>query len=137
MKDMRLIYLSELFYGEYGHFPEILNKPSRPYVCLTVEIDGYLFAIPFRHHISHPYAFMTGEKSGLDYTKAVLVNDARYIAWGAPRVEQAEYNRLKGNEARIVNGMRRYLKLFRKARQYPGNTHYSTILEYSALKYFI
>ena len=56
---MRLIYLSSEFYKQYKDCPEILKKPSRPYACLTVKIRGLTFAIPFRHHIAHKYAFIT------------------------------------------------------------------------------
>ena len=69
---MKLIILSDKFYKEYGGYREILKKPSRPYLCLTVKIDGVTFAIPIRHHINHPFCFKTIGDCGLDYTKAVI-----------------------------------------------------------------
>ena len=59
---MKLILLSSLFYKDYANCPEILQKPTRPYTCLTVRIDGLTFAIPFRHHIPHNSDFDTMNK---------------------------------------------------------------------------
>lgn len=133
---MRLILLSDKFYEEYGNFPEILQKSTRPYVCLEIIIMGKTYAIPFRHHIAHKYAFFTVGESGLDYTKAILVLDNSYISLETPRVEQAEYNAIKGSEPVIATGMRNYIKLYKKAVEYRTNKHYANILKYSTLRYF-
>lgn len=133
---MRLIILSEKFYEEYGGFREILQKKARPYVCLEVTIAGQTFAIPFRHHIPHKYAFITYGDCGLDYTKSVVIPDSSYISDDIPQIEQAEFNALKGKDARIERGLSNYIKLYKKAIQYQDNPHYRNILRYSTLKYF-
>lgn len=134
---LRLIYLSDKFYATYGHHAEILQKDGRPYACLAVEIDGYRFAIPFRHHITHKYAFITYDRCGLDYTKAVAIEDESMISPDLPTIEQREYNALKDKDALVTSGMRRYYKILRDAMRYPANPHYANILRYSALKYFL
>lgn len=134
---LRLIYLSDKFYATYGHYREILQKDGRPYACLAVEIDGYRFAIPFRHHIPHKYAFFTYDRCGLDYTKAVAIEDDPMIAPEMPFIEQREFNALKGKDTLIESGMRRYYKSLRNAMNYPENPHYANILRFSALKYFL
>lgn len=134
---MRLILLSDAFYDAYGHFPEVLEKRSRPYVCLEVCIDGMRFAVPFRHHISHKYALLTGNGGGLDFTKAVVLENGAMISYEQPRVEQAEYDFIKTREKLIESGMRRYYKLVQNALRYPDTPRYATILRYSALKYFL
>ncbi len=133
---MRLIYLSPKFYQQYAACREIMKKPSRPYACLFVEVEALTFAIPFRYHIPHKYAFFTYNDCGLDYTKAVLVPDESYIGVGRPQVEQREFNALKGQDARILREFSRYLKLYRKAALNRTNPHYSGIIQYSALQYF-
>ena len=133
---MRLILLSNEFYKKYGNLPEILEKPSRPYVCLAVTIDGHTFAIPFRHHISHKHALLTGS-GGLDYTKAVIVSDPKMISSATPQVDQREYNFIKTREQVIERGMRKYYLLVKDALKYPASPRYATVLKYSALKYFI
>ena len=84
---MQLKILSEKFYDEYKNFNEILKKENRPYACLTIELDGLLFAIPFRHHIRHPYAFHTLGEAGLDYTKAVIITDSIFLSNDKPYIE--------------------------------------------------
>lgn len=134
---LRLIYLSDKFYATYGHYPEILRKDGRPYAFLAVEIEGNRFAVPFRHHIAHKHAFITYDRCGLDYTKAVVIDDESMIAPELPIIEQREFNVLKGKDALVISGMRRYYKLLKNAMQYPDNPHYASILRYSALKYFL
>ncbi len=134
---LRLICLSDEFYARYGHYEEVLKKDGRPYACLAVEIDGYKFAIPFRHHIAHKYAFITYDRCGLDYTKAVVIENDIMISPELPTIEQREHDALKGKDALITAGMRRYYKTLRKAMQYADNPHYENILRFSALKYFL
>lgn len=133
---MQLILLSDKFYNLYGACPEILTKKTRPYACLQVQIDNVTYAIPFRHHIAHKYAFITYNNCGLDYTKAVVVHDPQFIDSKHPQIEQREFNALKGKDARIVQGMRKYVALYKKARSYSSSTFYSNILKYSTLQYF-
>lgn len=99
---MRFILLSDKFYQSYGKYREILQKDGRPYACLEVEIDGIRFAIPFRHHIPHKYAFFTYDTCGLDYTKAVVIKDESMISSEIPTIEQKEFNFLKGKDSRIL-----------------------------------
>lgn len=134
---MRLVLLSAKFYEKYGQFPEILQKKNRPYACLEVRIDDMRFAVPFRHHITHRYAFFTGEGTGLDYTKAVVISGAEMISPERPHVNQAEFDALKGKDALIASGMRKYYKLVQNALRYQESARYSNILKCSALKYFL
>ena len=134
---MRLILLSQKFYNQYGRYPEVLEKSTRPYVCLEVEVDGLHFAIPFRHHITHKHALLTGNGGGLDYTKAVVLSGWDMVSPELPRVEQREYNFIKTRERQIEREMRKYYLLVKNAKQYPNAPRYANILKYSALKYFI
>lgn len=134
---MRLILLSDKFYDEYSSMPELLQKRTRPYICLEIKIDTQTYAIPFRHHISHKYAFFTREGCGLDYTKAVIIHDESYISSDRPRIEQREFNVIKGKEAKIIKGMTDYINLYKKASEHSDNPHYENIRRYSTLKYFL
>ena len=133
---MKLITLSPHFYAKYSGCPEILSKPTRPYACLEVTIDGVRFAIPFRHHIAHKWAYITYGQCGLDYSKAVVISDDRLIGRDRPIIEQIEFNALKGKDALIESGMRRYLVVYRKATRYKDNIHYQSIRRCSSLQYF-
>ena len=134
---MRLIYLTDAFFARYAACPEILQKRDRPYACLTVEIDGYTFAIPFRHHIAHRYAFFTVGEAGLDYSKAVVIEDESYISDNAAVIDSAEMKIIKGRESAIASGMRRYYRIFLKAAAHRDNPHYGNIYRWSALQYFL
>ena len=67
-------------------YPELMLKPGRPYTCLAIEVfEDFTICIPFRSHISHNYAYLftstkrsKESRSGLDYTKMVLVNDETF-----------------------------------------------------------
>lgn len=133
---MKLITLSPQFYKEYAGCTEILTKQSRPYACLSIMIDGVCFAIPFRHHISHKWAFITYGECGLDYSKAVVISDDRFIGAITPRIEQSEFNAIKGKEQLIANGMRKFLTAYKNAVKYADNPHYQFIRSCSSLQYF-
>lgn len=133
---MDLILLSQEFYAQYAGCKEILRKQNRPYVCLSVYVDGICFAIPFRHHISHGWAFITYDRCGLDYTKAVVLSDTRFIGQYGAVIEQTEFNRIKSRENAIARGMAKYLRAYKNAVKYPQNPRYRNILSASALQYF-
>lgn len=101
-----------------------------------MRIDGVPFAIPFRHHIPHKWAFITYREAGLDYTKAVVLSNGRFVGRHTPEIEQIEFEALKGKEALITNGMRKYLVAYKKAVKYSNNRHYDNIRSCSSLQYF-
>ncbi|MBO4912726.1 MAG: hypothetical protein J5504_08370 [Butyrivibrio sp.] len=133
---MKLIYLTQQFYNDYACCPEILQKPNRPYACLTVKIENHLFAIPLRHHISHSFCFNTTYDYGLDYTKAVVVDDNNYIAQSKVWINSTEWNVIKANEPKIIYEFTKYVRQYKRASRNPNNPRNMSILRYSALQYF-
>ena len=91
-------------------YPEIMHKLGRPYSCLLIDThDDYYICIPFRSHISHKNAFMfhgtqrsLQSKSGLDYSKIVLINNSLYIDNNKVVVDQDEYNEVRKNLEQIA-----------------------------------
>lgn len=133
---MKLIILTRDFYTEYSQHKEILKKQDRPYACLAVELDGVLFAIPFRHHIKHRYAFYTLGEAGLDFTKAVVITEKRYIASDKPTIESNEYAIIKKEEQKIRYKFKGFLHQYRRAMKHRDNLRSAKLLKYSALQYF-
>lgn len=133
---MRLKILSEMFYNTYLHCSEILKKENRPYVCLAIELNGVLFAIPFRHHIRHQYAFHTLGEAGLDYTKSVIITDMLFLSDDKPSIESKEFSIIKRNEQKIRYGLSKYVNQYKRAMKHRDNPRSSGILKYSSLKYF-
>ena len=136
--------LSDAFYAEYGHCEEILTKESRPYYVLLLDIDNLTYAIPLRSHITHPYCFIvknsTGENSGLDFSKAVVITDvAKYIDPVPVTIHQHEHNFLKQQEYSIKKKFTSYVASYRKeVRRRVGKSDLpvSALCRYASLKYF-
>ncbi len=143
-KDYQLNYLSAEFYNRYNNanYPEIENKNNRPYMVLLVKIDDNTFAIPFRTNVPHNncYKFKnstrpTSTVTGLDYTKAVIVNDSKYIG-DAARINDSEYTELSDNRLFIIRQFRKFVANYIKYAT-GKNTYYATKkFMYSTLKYF-
>lgn len=133
---MQLKILSEKFYNTYSHCDEILKKENRPYACLTIELNGLLFAVPFRHHIKHPHSFHTIGDAGLDYTKAVIITDPLFLSDDKPTIDSYEFAVIKKNEQKIHYGLTKYVNQYKRAMKHRDNPRSKNILKYSSLKYF-
>ncbi len=133
---MKLRILSEKFYDTYSNCKEILKKVNRPYACLTIELNGLLFAVPFRHHIRHPYAFHTIGEAGLDFTKAVIITDMLFLSDDTPSIESKEFAIIKRNEQKIRYELSKYVNQYKRAMKHRTNPRSKNILKYSTLKYF-
>ena len=133
---MKLKILSEKFYDTYSNCQEMLKKKNRPYACLTIELNGLLFAVPFRHHIRHPYAFHTIDEAGLDFTKAVIITDPLFLSDDKPTIESKEFTVIKRNEQKIRYEFSKYINQYMRAMKHRDNPRSENILKYSTLKYF-
>ncbi len=120
-KDMSFImdYLSQVylmsskFVQDYptSSYPELMHKQMRPYTCLLISShDGYFICVPFRSSITHNNAFLfkgttrsKQSRSGLDYSKIVIINNNNYIdSVNTAVVDQDEYNEMMVNLQQIV-----------------------------------
>ena len=108
------------------------KKENRPYACLTIELDGLLFAVPFRHHIKHQYAFHTIGEAGLDYTKSVLITDALFLSNEKPSIESKEFAIIKREENKIRYGLAKYVNQYKRAMRHRDNP---PKLEYTEIQY--
>ncbi len=133
---MRLVLLSDKFYAEYQNCPEILQKRNRPYACLTVEVGGVRFAIPFRHHIRHRNAFITYGTCGLDYTKAVVILQEDHLDTVEPTIDRREWNIIRRNEGKILYEFKAFVKQYKRAMRHRDNPRSANLLKYCALQYF-
>lgn len=134
----RIVFLSESFYRDHPSppFRELEQKQNRPYIVFLIELEGHRWAIPFRSHIRHRYAFFTDPENrcGIDYSKAVVVDKPEYIDEKArPHLRQNEYETLRGNEHTVQMGFEKYLKLYKKA-VHSGHPRYRALVEYSTLQ---
>ena len=139
-----LHYLSKNFYEKYNAdaYPEIEYKKQRPYIVLLIQVDGNTFALPLRTNIKHSscYKFRYSSRptesiTGIDFSKAVIVNDETYIG-DVAEMDNKEYVELSDRIVFIINKFRTYLKgyyLFVSGKAHPQQAKQ---YRYTTLQYF-
>ena len=109
--DCQILKLTDDFYNTYPNPPyiEILKKKQRAYNCILFQTHyGYFICVPYRTEISHKYAYhfknsarSIMHKSGLDYTKIVIITDTRFIDTQDALIDKDEYNETMVNLEKI------------------------------------
>ncbi|MGN0339188.1 MAG: type III toxin-antitoxin system TenpIN family toxin [Lachnospira sp.] len=109
--DYQILKLTDDFYNAYPNPPykEILKKKQRAYNCLLFQTHyDYFICIPYRTEISHQYAFhftttarSKAHKSGLDYSKIVIIEKPDYIDSTDAIIDKDEFNETMVNLERI------------------------------------
>lgn len=143
-KKYKLNYLSDDFYNKYNSadYPEIENKSNRPYMVMLIQIEDNTFAVPFRTNVKHSncYKFENSSRptntiTGLDYSKAVIVNDSKYIG-AAARINDMEYTELDANQHIIIKQFSSFVKGYIKFANGNQNEFQTKKYRYTTLKYF-
>ena len=139
-----LHYLSKKFYEKYNaaEYPEIEHKAQRPYIVLLIKIDENTFALPLRTNIKHSscYKFQyssrpTDSITGIDFSKAVIVNDSTYIG-DIAEMDNKEYVELNDRIAFIISKFRTYLKGYYLFVSGKAHEQQAKRYRYTTLKYF-
>jgi protein AbiQ len=140
--ERKLWVLSQDFYNDYtiANFPEILIKINRPYCIALLVIDGIQFAIPLRSNINHRYSYLfrgspRADKSGLDFTKAVVINDQKYIADNA-WIDNTEYSEYINNLIVIANRFENFISEYKAMCANPQLPYAQKLLKFCSLQYF-
>ena len=137
----RFIILSDRFFALYPteQYPEIEQKPDRPYVQIRITLNGIDFAAPLRSHIRHPNAFITDAENncGVDYSKAIVLKEDWYIdETQSPQLRQNEYDALRNTENTLRTGLRRYIRKYKRAKRNLSKPSNQQIVNFSTLQYF-
>jgi protein AbiQ len=92
------------------------NGKTRGYGVVIIDLNGLTFAIPLRTEIKHNAAYITvnsptqGVKGkGLDFSKAVLIDQASYISSSTFKIPQDEHKKLQGKEKFITKKFEKYV----------------------------
>jgi len=138
---MKYIFLTEEFYKTYtqSNYPQLERKKDRPYIMLSIQIDGLEYAIPLRSNIRHPHVLWTDKANncGVDFSKAVIITDPKYIdSSSKPYLRENEHKALKGKEFQIKTGMEKYIKAYKKAFKRRDIKRNDILCKMSALQYF-
>lgn len=147
--EVKIYQLSSDFIKDHpaAQYPELMYKKGRPYSCLLLDLHlDYWICIPYRSSIHHKNAFLfTGTersrrtKSGLDYSKMVLIQKEAYLDSANVVVDQDEYNETIRNIRRIAGEAVDYLDGYI---HHVDGTHplhpkaYGRKYQYSTLPYF-
>ncbi|MBE5868951.1 MAG: hypothetical protein E7293_08365 [Lachnospiraceae bacterium] len=109
--DFQVLKLTDYFYNDYPNPPykEIMQKRQRAYNCLLFQTHyDYYICVPYRSEISHTYAYLFKKskrsmkhRSGLDYTKIVIINKSEYVDTIDALLDKDEYNETVVNIKRI------------------------------------
>ena len=145
--DIRL--LSQQFADDYPArlYPELMHKHVRPYACLIIDThEDYIISIPFRSTINHNQAFLFSgtrrskcKRSGLDYTKLVLIKKLEYIDDAVALVDHDEYKETKIHIKRIISEVSQYIDTYVNHVKGVHVLHpreFDRRYRYSTLKYF-
>lgn len=141
--------LSDKFIKDYplSDYPELMYKQGRPYNCLLIDShDGYFICIPFRSNINHSNAYMFKRtkrskitKSGLDYSKALIISKTAYFDSKKAVVDDDEYTETVQNINKIANDVLRYVDNYVAhivGEKILNNREFDRKYKFSTLKYF-
>ena len=147
--DCQILILTDEFYNTYPNPPyvEILKKMQRAYNCILFQTHyGYFICVPYRTEISHKYAYhfkgskrSVMHKSGLDYTKTVIVSDTKYIDTQDALIDKDEYNETMVNLDRIKSEALEFVEDYVahvKGEKVLHPSEYKRRYMFSPLKYF-
>ena len=147
--DYQILRLTDEFYNTYPNPPykEILKKKQRAYNCLLFHTHyDYFICIPYRSEIRHEYAFhftttvrSKAHKSGLDYSKIVIIAKSAYIDSSDAIIDKDEFNetmvnleRIKHESLEFVEDYVKHIKGIKLLHKREFDRRYS----FSPLKYF-
>ena len=147
--DFQVLKLTDDFYNAYPNPPyrEILKKRQRAYNCILFQTHyDYYICVPYRSEISHTYAYLfkksvrsSKHRSGLDYTKIVIISKSEYVDNKDALVDKDEYNetvvnikRIKREALEFVEDYVKHMKGIQKLSPQEFKRRYS----FSPLQYF-
>ena len=134
---MNFFLLENNFYNDYSNCTEILKKSNRPYAVFLIKLNNLTFAVPVRRHITHKYSIKTIENKGLDFSKAVIINNIqRYISKKHAYINNREYQIIMEQKWKITKKMEDYIKKYKKALKDPSIPANKILYNSSCLQYF-
>ncbi|MCL1872537.1 MAG: hypothetical protein FWF85_00275 [Clostridiales bacterium] len=137
---MKFLFLNELFYDKYKECTEIEQKSMRPYALVYTKINDVQFAIPLRSDINHKEHVLWTDKNnrcGLDFSKAVVIADEKYIDnTKKPFIRQNEFDSLRGKEYIIKQKLIKHISEYKAAKTALHIYRNKLLCQYSTMQYF-
>lgn len=147
--DYQILKLTPLFYETFltPTHKEILQKNNRAYNCLLFQTHyDYFIAVPYRSEIAHKYAYhfryskrSIKHRSGLDYTKIVIIDKKEYLDAKDAIIDKDEYNETIRNfdkiKEEVLQYIEDYIKHMKKIKLL-SEREFQRRYKFSTLKYF-
>ena len=118
--DYQILKLTDSFYQHYPNPPykEMLKKQKRAYNCLLFQTHyNYFICIPYRSEITHSNAYLFRKsnrskkhKSGLDYTKILIISKTEYLDNTGALIDKDEYKETVKNLEKIKRQALKYVE---------------------------
>ena len=147
--DYQILKLTPMFYEKYltPSHKEILQKNSRAYNCLLFQTHyDYFIAVPYRSEITHKYAYhfrysirSRKHKSGLDYTKIVILDKTEYLDNKDAVIDKDEYNETIRNFNTIKEQVLEYVEdyiTYQRGEPCIDEREFQRRYKFSTLRYF-
>lgn len=128
---MKLKKLDVSFYDDHTHLVQALDNhegswnrsKTRGYGFVILNINQLTFGIPLRSHIKHKASYLTHREKtqtpslgiigkGLDFSKALLISDPKYISSEIYKIPDEEYTKLIGKEHYICDRFNKYVNKY-------------------------
>ncbi|TNH00109.1 hypothetical protein FHQ26_11520 [Testudinibacter sp. TR-2022] len=121
--NLQIDLLSLNFFNTKGILlSEILEKESRPYCVLLVQVKGINFALPLRTNLPQPdnknICFKTipngkGGFKGIDFTKAVIVDlHSDIMNKNIQLRDKQEFLNIQGNVKKIIRNFKKFVERY-------------------------
>ncbi|QWB31880.1 MULTISPECIES: type III toxin-antitoxin system TenpIN family toxin [Exiguobacterium] len=126
--------LTDQFYEENGHLERVMDKrkdateyfkKDRGYGVILIEAYGQRFGIPLRSNMTHKFCFSTKitsnpesgrtQRKGLDYTKAVILNEGHYVTERSFKIPADEFDKINDSQEMIKNQFTKFIEKYIKA----------------------
>ena len=113
---MQIAKIKQAFFTQNDSLIEALDKGAgRGYGIAVVTIgNGLKFGIPLRSNMKHRGGFQTVEKKGLDYSKAILIDDDNHIG-STFNIPADEYKKIQDKEHFITRRFQKYVEKYIKS----------------------
>lgn len=137
---MKLRTLTEEAYERLKQYEQVLKKKDRGYGLVFIETQQHIFAIPLRSNLNHPNGFKTildrrtGQWNGLDYTKALVVQETDLNREAFKPRDTTEYEKIKKRKEKIQTDFLSYLAEYIEAVRSQNPLHRK--FRFTTLQYF-
>ncbi|CAH1235091.1 conserved hypothetical protein [Vibrio harveyi] len=135
---MKLRSMTDEAYQRLSEGRDQVLQKNRGYGVISVQVNDLTFAVPLRSNLNHPNGFKTlfynGKWNGLDYSKALLVQDEDLNQEAFKPRNADEYKKIKNNEDKIIEEFGDYVSGYIDAAK-EGKTE-NHKFKFTTLQYF-